>query len=79
MSYNNGSVFSTFDQWHGTNCPSKDRGGWWYGACGYTNLNGVYVTPGTISSYNMGEGGMIHYAWRASHSLKTSEMKLRRK
>ena len=44
----NGMPFSTTDQDHdnflGSSCADKDKGGWWYNYCTWINLNGDYGT-----------------------------------
>ena len=79
LSYNDNYAFSTFDQDTSGNCANKDRGGWWYRNCAYASLNGEYITPGTKSSYNSGEGGITYREWTTYESLKSTEMKFRRK
>ena len=58
MKYNNNNNFTTFDsdhdRWQSGNCASDygDEGGWWYGWCSRSYLNGKYTftrTPGEIS------------------------------
>lgn len=67
LSYHNGMKFSTPDQdndnW-GANCASQNaRGGFWYNACYYANLNGEY------NSY---------LYWYSIGNIKFDEMKVRR-
>ena len=81
LSYLKGTGFSTYDRDvdpSTRNCAMEDHGGWWYNLCAQVNLNGEYVTPGTESSYNGGEGGVIHRSFDGSMSLKSTEMKFRR-
>ena len=80
LSYNNGYPFSTFDKIQGpyTRCPTDDHGSWWYANCANANLNGEYITPGTVHANNY-EAGVTYYAWTPYVSLKSTEMKFRRK
>ena len=75
----NGNKFSTRDQDNdlaiGSSCAFHFQGGWWYGACHHSNLNGLYH-GGTYTSY---ADGVNWYSWRGhSYSLKFTEMKLRK-
>ena len=80
LSYHHSEGFSTYDRdvSPNGNCAIKDHGGWWYYTCAQVNLNGEYVIPGTQSSYNGGEGGVIHSLFDGFKSLKSTEMKFRR-
>jgi len=74
----NGHKFSTRDQDNDANtlesCAITYKGGWWYNACHYSNLNGLYHG----GTYTSGADGVNWYAWRGhSYSLKFTEMKLR--
>ena len=81
LSYHNSQAFSTKDQdndgYSGGSCAQAHTGAWWYNACLYSNLNGVY--------YNLGANtptykGIIWYHWMGdSYSLKVTEMKVRRR
>lgn len=47
MGSHNGLRFTTKDQDNDNykdNCAKLHYGGWWYGACHATNLNGLYVS-----------------------------------
>ena len=82
LSYSDNYAFSTYDNDNddaSNNCAIQDHGGWWYRNCAYVNLNGEYVTPGTKSSYSSGEGGVTYRAFDDTRSLKSAEMKFRRK
>ena len=79
MAVHNGARFTTkdFDQdTYSTSCSQLYKGGWWYTDCYYANPNGLYL-----------RGNHISYAdrvnWRSFrgyyYSLKTFEMKLRKK
>ena len=82
LSYNNGYPFSTYDKIQGSSylgCPALDHGSWWYHYCSIANLNGEYITPGTVHTSNGGEAGVVYYKWTGGVSLKSTEMKFRRK
>ena len=83
LTYNNNMKFSTYDKdndlWQHS-CAAKDEAGWWYKACGYCNLNGIYRQNGTISISPDGLiKGIIWYYWnfRYGYSLKRVEMKIK--
>ena len=43
LAYHNGQYFSTYDRDNdsgGTNCANSHKGGWWYGHCYHSDLNG---------------------------------------
>ena len=45
MEFHNGQRFTTYDMDQdlaSRNCAVNREGGWWFGACGYANLNGKY-------------------------------------
>ncbi|OWF52329.1 Ryncolin-4 [Mizuhopecten yessoensis] len=44
MMFHSGQSFSTKDRGVDVNCAISARGGWWYGNCHQTNLNGKYTT-----------------------------------
>ena len=78
LSYDGGAPFSTKDrdndEWLSISCPTTRKGAWWYKACTYSNLNGLYI-KGLISRQ-----GMQWYYWKNSNeSVKRSEMKIRPK
>ena len=74
-----GHKFSTRDQDNDANtlesCAITYKGGWWYNACHYSNLNGLYHG----GTYTSNADGVNWYSWRGhSYSLKFTEMKLRK-
>nr|XP_022299375.1 ryncolin-1-like isoform X2 [Crassostrea virginica] len=78
FSYHNGMMFTTKDSDNDKsdgNCAAKYGNGWWFNACHYSNLNGVYhKKPKIIAS------GVIWYYWgnkTTLESLKSSTMKIR--
>ena len=79
MMYHNDLPFSTYDHDRDAalsyNC-AMERGGWWHNACATVNLNGEYVTPGTVRQTER-EGGMIYKAFKGFESLKISRMMFR--
>ncbi|TKS80179.1 Angiopoietin-related protein 1 [Collichthys lucidus] len=53
LSSHNGKQFTTLDRDKDAfsgNCAHFHKGGWWYNACGQTNLNGVWYTGGVYRS-----------------------------
>ena len=80
LAHHNNQKFSTKDQDNdghsGLHCAQTfNTGAWWYNACHYSNLNGVYYNgPNSPSSK-----GVIWHHWKGSaYSLKVTEMKVRR-
>ena len=78
LGHHNGRQFSTRDRENdnnrGRNCAQLFKGGWWYGYCHDSNLNGLYHGGPHTS---LGDG--VNWSpWRgAYYSLKFTEMKLR--
>lgn len=75
--YHDGLKFSTKnrdnDLWRPSSCARERKGGWWYNACYWANLNGRY-RPNVYFS----EQGIIWVDWKGwEFSLKFSEMKFR--
>ncbi|XP_065198648.1 ficolin-1-like [Sycon ciliatum] len=75
MKYHNGQQFSTRDRDHDSgdgDCSNSSKGGWWYNACYFVNVNGLYgrsdgATAGAV---------YVHFGFK---SLKFVEMKLRKR
>ena len=80
LSYHNGYPFSTFDKNQGpnSNCSVINHGSWWYDNCLFVNLNGDFITPGTAHAGESG-AGVVYWEWTRDASLKSTEMKFRRK
>lgn len=81
--YHNNMKFSTIDrdndEWH-LNCAKKDQSGWWYRACGFASLNGLYILNGTIDMAPDGlVKGIIWYNWKRNfgYSMKKTEIKIK--
>lgn len=87
LSYHHNMRFTTPDRDHDlwwANCGLKDRSGWWFNACSYSSLNGVYrsmhdagrpATPspdGTQTAIQW-----FHWKQDPAYSLKRVEMKLK--
>ena len=78
FSYHNGMMFTTKDSdndKYDSNCAASYGNGWWFNACHYTNLNGIYYKKPKNSS-----AGMTWVYWgskSAWDSLKTSRMMIR--
>ncbi|XP_060576051.1 ficolin-1-like [Ruditapes philippinarum] len=79
MSYHNGMHFTTVDEDRDNdekNCAVHCHGAWWYNACGGVNLNGQYVTPGTV--HPLGHWLGVIYKAFSKQSLKETKMMFRR-
>ncbi|XP_069603749.1 ficolin-1-B-like isoform X2 [Ranitomeya imitator] len=77
LTYHRDSAFSTKDRDNDSvkhNCAQTYRGGWWYNACHYANLNGLYLR-GNHTSY---ANGVNWLRGRGQHySYQVTEMKIR--
>ncbi|KAK3098578.1 hypothetical protein FSP39_020874 [Pinctada imbricata] len=78
----NGQMFSASDRdndrWSGS-CAQHYMGGWWFGICYYSNLNGLYRRPG--GSYGFNTTSTL--GWRDNafkiKSLKATRMMIKRR
>ncbi|KAH8329045.1 hypothetical protein KR074_002320, partial [Drosophila pseudoananassae] len=75
--------FSTYDRdndllWDGS-CATEHGGGWWFGYCGYSSLNGRFYKDGKIKDklYGIGWGMWLKYHYTVS--LTFVEMMIRPK
>ncbi|XP_042875248.1 ryncolin-1-like [Penaeus japonicus] len=72
-----GYAFTTHDQDNdgsGDNCALKYRGGWWYGNCHISNLNGFQYE----GKHDTFADGIEWHPWKGYHySLKTTSMMIR--
>ena len=78
LSYHRGSPFSTKDQdndnWSKGSCAADRKGAWWYNACSYSSLNGLYHH----GKHSSGADGVNWHHWKGSfYSAKRAEMKIR--
>ncbi|XP_021357194.1 microfibril-associated glycoprotein 4-like [Mizuhopecten yessoensis] len=83
LSYHNDMKFTTIDRdndkWF-LNCGAKDGAGWWYKNCGYSSLNGLYVTD---TNHTITPDGIIrgiiwfHWKWMYDYSLRQTEIKIK--
>ncbi|XP_033625912.1 fibrinogen-like protein 1 [Asterias rubens] len=78
LAYHNNQAFTTKDRdndlWSSGNCAQDRHGAWWYYSCAASNLNGRYFNWATTNNEGIRWNG-----FSASRSLKTTEMKIRRK
>ena len=79
LTYSNNYPFTTKDQDNDDHsslqCAHHYSGAWWYRACGYSNLNGVYYSGPNSPTWK----GVVWYHWKGTaYSLKATEMKVRR-
>ena len=68
--YNNGYQFSAKDT---SNCGVQRKGAWWYYACTWANLNGLYPSAGESTADRMS----WYYFTRNWGRVTFSEMKIR--
>lgn len=64
------------DKWGG-NCAASYGNGWWFNACLFSNLNGIYFKKQTAT-----QAGMIWYHWENGNkweSLKSSKIMIKPK
>ena len=78
--HNLGQKFSTReqdnDEFSWNSCAEFYKGGWWYGECSYSNLNGLYYHTGNYTATH--HDGVVWYHWKGwRYSLRTTEMKIR--
>ena len=75
LAYHNSMKFTTLDRDndnHGSlQCADFRRGAWWYNACSYSNLNGLY-----LSGQNNIHGVEWH-TWKNQVSIPFTEMKIK--
>ncbi|XP_014768653.1 fibrinogen-like protein 1 isoform X2 [Octopus bimaculoides] len=70
---NNGSKFSTNDRENNpSNCSTELSGGWWFSDCGCSNLNGQYISGGSVISDNKNVGVYWDSVYRNLFGLKNS-------
>ena len=77
-SYNiNGMAFSTYDRDNDLssgNCALNNKGGWWYRACTYSHLNGLYYHDTAPTTWL----AVLWYTFiGSSRSLKFAEIKIK--
>lgn len=78
LSFHNNHPFFTYDRDDAFQCALLCKGGWWYNNCAHVNLNGEYITPGTVHHIRGGEGGILYRNFDVSRSLKKAQMMFRR-
>ncbi|XP_033626605.1 ficolin-1-like [Asterias rubens] len=78
LSPHNNRPFTTKDRDNdahsNSNCAERFHGAWWYTYCYASNLNGRYFNEATTNTE-----GINWYGFSGYRSLKTTEMKIRRK
>ncbi|XP_052218123.1 microfibril-associated glycoprotein 4-like [Dreissena polymorpha] len=81
LSFHNGYRFATYDNDDAYNCSQQCHGAWWYHYCAHVNLNGRYITPGTVSTGRFtpsDEAGVIYNDFKGHDSFKETTMMFRR-
>ncbi|XP_050741487.1 fibrinogen-like protein 1 [Drosophila biarmipes] len=58
------------------NCASNEYGGWWFGNCAYSSLNGKYYRDGICNTANGIHWGTWH-GFNYTHSLTAVEMMIK--
>uniref|UniRef100_G3PNT6 Angiopoietin-like 1a n=1 Tax=Gasterosteus aculeatus TaxID=69293 RepID=G3PNT6_GASAC len=79
FSSHNGKQFTTLDRDKDAfsgNCAHFHKGGWWYNACGQTNLNGVWYSGGVYRS-KFQDGIFWAEYGGGFYSLKTTRLMIR--
>ncbi len=80
MTFQNNMDFSTKDRDNDvdhSHCAQVYHGAWWYSQCHESNLNGEYYRTGSTGLYAK---GIVWNGWKGyGYSLKTTELKLRKK
>ncbi|KAK6189716.1 hypothetical protein SNE40_001716 [Patella caerulea] len=83
LAYHNNMFFSTMDRDHDkwyASCSNKDQSGWWFNACSYASLNGIFhpngeqnITPDGVIT------GITWFEWKQNlaYSMKRVEMKIK--
>lgn len=75
LAYHNSMKFTTHDQDNDNHrtlhCANFRHGAWWYNACSYSNLNGLYLS-GQSSLH-----GLEWRTWRNHVSIPFTEMKIK--
>ncbi|VDI41720.1 Hypothetical predicted protein [Mytilus galloprovincialis] len=72
LKHHNNRPFSTKDKDSTADCADQYKGAWWYGTCHHANLNGLYL------GNKKDNKGMRWAHWKASQSMKTTTMMIRR-
>nr|KAG5690199.1 hypothetical protein BaRGS_016590 [Batillaria attramentaria] len=77
LDLNNNHAFSTHDSdhdsWSSNNCAVDRHGAWWYVKCGYSSLNGPYLTSAQRTAKSI-----FWHHWTNTHiALNHVEMKIR--
>lgn len=76
-----GLPFSTADRDHDlkedSNCALQLSGGWWFGSCGHSNLNGRYQSGPTLAQRHHRKQVVFWKTWHGRYyPLKTTTMKI---